>query len=131
MKAISGMSEKTCPFCAETIRAEAIRCRHCGSDLTGDASQRPRSTGSTGPAAIACPTCNVALIPTQVRRFASAGGCVGAVLIVIGIICCLTVVGFVGGLIFMAIGILVSAIGGKKTVMVCPSCGKRGITISE
>lgn len=24
---------RKCPFCAETVRAEAIKCKHCGSDL--------------------------------------------------------------------------------------------------
>lgn len=33
--------EKKCPYCAETIRKEAIKCRFCRSDLTTSVGAEP------------------------------------------------------------------------------------------
>lgn len=30
------VQEKTCPYCAETIKAAAIVCKHCGRDLPSE-----------------------------------------------------------------------------------------------
>ena len=37
-------SERSCPFCAETVKSAAIRCKHCGADL------EPVATEVSGPA---------------------------------------------------------------------------------
>ncbi|HEY9778277.1 MAG TPA: peptidylprolyl isomerase [Planktothrix sp.] len=37
------ITEKRCPFCAETIKSAAIKCKHCGADL------QPESASTTSP----------------------------------------------------------------------------------
>ena len=52
----------------------------------------------------------------------------GAILFLFGI--CALPFGVIGGLVLIVLGMLVGSIGGKKTVMVCPTCGARGNTIA-
>ena len=37
-------AEKKCPFCAELIKIEAVKCKHCGSSITPDYSLTPKPT---------------------------------------------------------------------------------------
>ncbi|MCH8306260.1 MAG: DUF2116 family Zn-ribbon domain-containing protein [Candidatus Marinimicrobia bacterium] len=41
------MATKSCPFCAEQIDENAIKCKHCGEFLTKDAKKESRK-GSRG-----------------------------------------------------------------------------------
>ena len=51
-------SDKKCPYCAETIKAEAIRCKHCQVSLltgTADGAPPPKAKKSIWPWLILTP----------------------------------------------------------------------------
>ncbi len=47
---------KVCPFCAEVIKSEALKCKFCGSDLTTDTSKTIFSQGDRVPLDASAPT---------------------------------------------------------------------------
>lgn len=49
----SGVSERQCPFCKEHIKAEAVKCKHCGSSV---APERAAHEGT-------CPFCKEHINP--------------------------------------------------------------------
>src|SRR5262245_3743558 len=54
---------KRCPFCAEEIRFEAVKCRYCGSELT-----------DSNPTSISSPYANFAVVNQAPPRSRSHGG---------------------------------------------------------
>jgi hypothetical protein len=108
---------KKCPYCAEEIKAEAIFCKHCQTDLTAGPSKelvddKPK-----------CPLCGGEMVKKHIEL--NRGGC-----------CSLTIIGLlfllfsfivplfaIIGIAFIIIGLLFGLV--SKKYLVCKKCGNK------
>ncbi|MBE2197468.1 MAG: hypothetical protein IAE79_02585 [Anaerolinea sp.] len=69
---------KQCPFCAETIKSEAVVCRYCGRNVEGSAGNAQDKNPALGFLGLA-----VLIIGAGICAF-SGGGTFGIVITIIG-----------------------------------------------
>jgi len=61
---------KSCPFCAEDIRFEAIKCKHCGEMLVSEIAPQPKQIKSrqmpnVAKGEVLCPNCHCIVVPKR------------------------------------------------------------------
>lgn len=130
---------KKCPFCAETIQAQSLKCEHCGSDLAPKPQPQPNPDKKVCPfcaeaiqaEAIKCKHCGSDLGPKisegQAPQQPQSDKAIGNeatqmkgasnLIIIVGFFLCLTLVGAIIGIPLIAFG-KAGVWKGK-----CPYCG--------
>ena len=78
-----GTSTRDCPFCMEQIKAEAIKCKYCGSTVQPEDMPHggtcPYCKETINPKAVRCKHCksNLGIVPASASGNGPCGGCVG------------------------------------------------------
>lgn len=109
-----------CKECDKEISDKAGACPHCGAPLAAQPAAAPN--------AIACPKCNIQLVPLTKPVSVSLAGFFGIAFVIVGLFALLFSPVF--GIVTILVGVTISTFfRAKQTIMTCPKCHYQGATL--
>lgn len=96
---------RKCPFCAESIQPEAVRCKHCQADLVGEPP---------------CKQCGGQIVDDKIKYVPGGIVAIGVILIVFGVLGLpffgLGTIGIIAGIVLLAV------VRSERPILRCGSC---------